>query len=159
MFRRSCLFCSRCRFSARRPPRGATPKLIFLSRPTKLFSPATKSAFVSRSSGVNALEFRVYKVNDPAVFFERLADPHSFGKFTPKENVVAPTPLERFHDWKHGIWTSIRNFFREQFSQESREKIREAQERKSNPHPAANGAGRRPQNLPRRSFRAGPVAQ
>ena len=122
------------------PTAGRHAEAYFSLSTNETFLPGDKVSIRLSSSGVNALEFRVYKVNDPTVFFERLADPHSFGKFTPKENVVAPTPLERFHNWKHGIWIAIRNFFREQFSQQSREKIRKAQERKSNPQPAASGA-------------------
>ena len=114
------------------------PKPISLST-NETFLPGDKVSVRLSSSGVNALEFRVYKVNDPAVFFERLADPHSFGQSALKEHIARPTPLERFHDWKHSVWISIRNFFREQFSDESREKIRESRERKANPESCAKG--------------------
>ena len=126
------------------PTAGRRSEAYFSLSTTETFLPGDKVSIRLSSSGVSALEFRVYKVNDPAAFFERLGDAHNFGHMTPKENVAAPTPLERFHDWKHHIWVSIRNFFREQFSSDSREKIREAQERKANPDGAAGGvkAGR-----------------
>ncbi len=123
------------------PTAGRRSEAYFSLSTNETFLPGDKVSVRLSSSGVNALEFRVYKVNDPAVFFERLADPHNFGTSTPKEHVEAATPIERFHDWKHKIWTSIRNFFREQFSDESREKIREAQERKANPQSAGGKPG------------------
>ena len=115
------------------PTAGRRSEAYFSLSTTETFLPGDKVSIRLSSSGVSALEFRVYKVNDPAAFFERLGDAHNFGHMTPKENVAAPTPLERFHDWKHHIWVSIRNFFREQFSSDSREQIREAEERKANP--------------------------
>ena len=121
------------------PTAGRRSEAYFSLSTTDTFLPGDKVSIRLSSSGVNALEFRVYKVNDPAAFFERLGDAHNVGHATPKENVAAPTPLERFHDWKHHIWVSIRNFLREQFSGESREKIREAQERKANPDAAKGG--------------------
>jgi alpha-2-macroglobulin len=121
------------------PTAGRRSEAYFSLSTTDTFLPSDKVSIRLSSSGVNALEFRVYKVKDPAAFFERLGDAHNFGRITPKENVVAPTPIERFHDWKHRIWVSIRNFFREQFSGESREKIREAQKRKANPDNANGG--------------------
>src|SRR5579864_2941635 len=52
--------------------------------------------------------------------------------------IEEPTWIERFHDWKHGIWLEIRDFFRGQFSRNSRAQIRESagQARKSNVSPA-----------------------
>src|SRR5271155_3584248 len=121
------------------PTAGRRSEAYFSLSTTDTFLPGDKVSIRLSSSGVNALEFRVYKVNDPAAFFERLGDAHNFGHLTPKENITAPTPIERFHDWKHHIWVSIRNFFREQFSGDSREKIREAQGRNANPDTAGGG--------------------
>ncbi|MGB9336612.1 MAG: hypothetical protein WCB14_16510, partial [Candidatus Acidiferrales bacterium] len=126
------------------PTAGRRSEAYFSLSTNETFLPGDKVSVRLSSSGVNALEFRVYKVNDPAAFFERLADPHNFNTITPKEHVEVATPIERFHDWKHRIWTGIRNFFREQFSDESREKIREAQERKANPESAGGKPGSKP---------------
>src|SRR5437588_3287499 len=76
---------------------------------------------------VEALGLRLYHVNDPVLYIEKLCDIHGFGQRSPKEQIETPTLLERFHDWKHHMWTSIRNFFRGQFSAHSRSEIREAQ--------------------------------
>jgi uncharacterized protein YfaS (alpha-2-macroglobulin family) len=65
---------------------------------------------------VDALEFRVYRINDPIQFFQQLEDPHQFGGSAPR----APherTWLERIHGWKHGLRTSIRRSLRAQFTE------------------------------------------
>ncbi len=76
---------------------------------------------------MEALEFRVYKVKDPIAFFERLDSPHGFGHTSMREQIETPTLIERFHDWKYGLWVGIRDFFRMQFSARSRAGIRESQ--------------------------------
>ena len=104
----------------------------------RTFLPGQKATIHLYTRDVQALEFRLYHVNDPMLFFEKLGDVHGFGHTTPKEQIEEPTALERFHDWKHGVWTRIRNFFRGQFSSRSRAEIREAagQARKSSVTPA-----------------------
>ncbi len=93
----------------------------------RTFLPKEKITVHLYTRDVEALEFRLYHVNDPVVFFEKLGDVHGFGQRSPKEQIETPTLLERFHDWKHRMWTNIRNFFRGQFSAHSRSEIREAQ--------------------------------
>jgi len=91
----------------------------------KTFLPGEKINLHLYANGVDALEFRVYKVNNPVRFFEKLDNVHNFGHFVQKEQVETRTLLERFHDWKRELWSGIRNFFRHQYSSEVREKIRE----------------------------------
>jgi uncharacterized protein YfaS (alpha-2-macroglobulin family) len=109
-------------------PAGGQSSLAYFSISTnKTFLPGEKIGIRVYSSDVASLEFRVYKVNDPMAFLERLDDPHQFGHISPTEEVETPTLLERFHDWKHSVWVDIRNFFRRQFSSKSRAEIREKQ--------------------------------
>ena len=91
----------------------------------KTFLPGEKINLHLYANGVDALEFRVYKVNNAVRFFEKLDNVHNFGHFVQKEQVETRTLLERFHDWKRELWSGIRNFFRRQYSSEVREKIRE----------------------------------
>ncbi len=93
----------------------------------RTYLPGEKAKIRVYANGVNALEFRVYRVNDPAAFFEKLDDIHSFGHVAPHEQVEEKTWIERFHDWKASLWYRVRNFFRSQYSAQSRAKIREAQ--------------------------------
>ena len=68
---------------------------------------------------VNYLDFRVYRVRDVTRFFQNLKDPHQFG--APAHTVPTElTPLEKFHRWKNARRSRIRDFFRGQFSHETR---------------------------------------
>lgn len=104
----------------------------------RTFVPGQKATIHLYTRDVNALEFRLYRVNDPMVFFEKLGDVHGFGRTSPKEQIEEPTLIERYHDWKKDLWRDIRDFFRGQFSSPSRAQIRESagQARKSNVSPA-----------------------
>jgi hypothetical protein len=108
------------------PAGGQRPGAYFSLSTSKTYLPGEKIGIRVFSNNVEALEFRVYKVKDPVAFFERLQSPHGFGHVTPKEVVETESFLERFHDWKNGIWIGIRDFFRMQFSTRSRAGIREA---------------------------------
>ncbi len=95
----------------------------------RTFGPGEKPTIHLYSQNVDELEFRVYRVDDPAKFLSGLKDLHSFGEesWGPKEQVDERTWLEKFHDWKHHIWFLIRQFFRNQFSMKSRDSLREKQ--------------------------------
>lgn len=76
---------------------------------------------------VDALEFRIYRVNDPVKFMTNLRDMHSFGSeegLLPPEQIDERTWIEKFHDWKADLWEQIRQFFRHQFSHRARTQIR-----------------------------------
>lgn len=65
---------------------------------------------------VAALEFRVYRIDDPVQFFQQLESAHEFGG-----RAVRPprqrTLLERIHAWKRGLRTGIRRGLRNQFTE------------------------------------------
>jgi alpha-2-macroglobulin len=116
----------------------AMPAAMYSARPVtfnlstaKTFALGEKPTIHLYSQNVDELEFRVYRVDDPAKFLSGLTDLHSFGEedWGPKERVDERTWLEKFHDWKHHIWFVIRQFFRAQFSMKSRDSLREKQAR------------------------------
>jgi hypothetical protein len=89
----------------------------------RTFSPDEKPTIHLYAHDVDELEFRVYRVDNPEKFLTDLPDLHSFGNANPggpKEQIDERTWLEKFHDWKHHLWFLIRQFFRGQFSMESR---------------------------------------
>jgi uncharacterized protein YfaS (alpha-2-macroglobulin family) len=93
----------------------------------KTFSPSDQIKIHLYSHNVDALEFRVYRVSDPVRFIENLRELHSFGSeppFGPAQRIDERTWLERFHDWKAAVWSSIREFFRMQFSSAARSALR-----------------------------------
>jgi uncharacterized protein YfaS (alpha-2-macroglobulin family) len=93
----------------------------------RTYLPGEKAKIRVYANGVNALEFRLYRVNDAPAFFEKLDDVHSLGHTGPKEQVEEKTWIEHFHDWKASQWYRVREYFRSQYSARSRAKIREAQ--------------------------------
>ncbi len=107
------------------PAGGQRSGVFFSLSANKTFLPGEKVSIRLDGNGVDTLEFRVYKVNDPVQFFEKLEDPHSFGHVSPKEQIEAPTWVERYHDWKRGLWIEVRDFFRYQYSGRVRARIRE----------------------------------
>lgn len=75
--------------------------------------------------GVNSLDFRVYRVNDPAKFFGQLSDPHQMGK--DEEELIAtttltrrPSVLERLRSVKRWAYSGIRDYFRDQLNHDTR---------------------------------------
>ncbi|MGC2300478.1 MAG: alpha-2-macroglobulin family protein, partial [Acidobacteriaceae bacterium] len=111
-------------------PARATRAVSFNVSTNRTFSPDEKPTIHLYARDVDELEFRVYRVNDPEKFLTNIPDLHSFGNTYPngpKEQIDERTWLERFHDWKHHIWFLIRQFFRRQFSTESRDYFRAKQ--------------------------------
>jgi uncharacterized protein YfaS (alpha-2-macroglobulin family) len=90
----------------------------------RTYLPGEKITVAVYSHNVGALQFRVYRVNDPIKFFSQLQEMHSFGGQALRMPKQAHTWLERFHAWKHRLWTWVRDFIRAQFSPDSRHKIR-----------------------------------
>jgi uncharacterized protein YfaS (alpha-2-macroglobulin family) len=97
---------------------------------SKTFAPGEQPRIHLYTHNVDALEFRVYRVNDPVKFMENLRELHSFGpeaSLLDKEQIDERTWLEKFHDWKANLWERIRDFFRHQFSHAARTSLREHQ--------------------------------
>jgi hypothetical protein len=82
---------------------GAANAAPYFSLSTdKTFAPHEKVTIHMYTRDVHALEFRMYRVNDPVLFFEKLRDIHGFGagRYEEKEQIDQKTWIERFHDWK-----------------------------------------------------------
>jgi uncharacterized protein YfaS (alpha-2-macroglobulin family) len=86
-----------------------------------------------QASGVQTLQFRLYRVNDTVAFFQKLENPHNFGGNPNRRAPVVRTPLEKFRAWKHRLRSGIRDMFRAQFSEENRAAIRARMEGRSTP--------------------------
>lgn len=90
----------------------------------RTYAPGEKPTVSLWASNVDSLEFRVYQVNDPVLFFQKLEDIHRFGDRGPSLPREL-TLIERFHQFKRRLRFWIRDFFRAQFSPDSRSRIRE----------------------------------
>jgi uncharacterized protein YfaS (alpha-2-macroglobulin family) len=74
---------------------------------------------------IDAIDFRVYRVNDPAKFFRQLDNPHQFGEdeegeFESFYRKRKPTFLERVRAFKMGFYNVFRDYFRAQLRHDSR---------------------------------------
>jgi len=97
--------------------------VYFSLNSSRTYAPGEKPTVQLWASGVESLEFRVYRVKDPLAFFEKLEDVHRFGgqaPALPRERTL----LERFHWLKRRWQVRVRNLFRAQFSAENRTLIR-----------------------------------
>jgi hypothetical protein len=89
----------------------------------RTYAPGERAKIDVWGHGVSALEFRLYRINDPIQFLRKLPDKHHFGgEARPLEREASW--LEEFHEWKRLLRAEIRDFFRLQFSAESRMRIR-----------------------------------
>jgi len=74
--------------------------------------------------GIESLDFRVYRVNDPQKFFSQLNNPHQMGEDEQEEVVPnvsrKPSVLERVRAVKVWAYSGIRNYFRGQLKQDTR---------------------------------------
>ena len=74
--------------------------------------------------GVSSLDFRVYRVNDPARFFAQLNDPHQMGEDEQEQLASTlthkPSLLERIRSVKSWAYSGIRNYFRNQLQHKTR---------------------------------------
>lgn len=90
------------------------PAPYFSLNSDRTYAPGEKPRITFSSSNIDALEFRVYRVNDPVEFFRKLPDTHGFGGQAPP-TPPARTLLERIHRWKERTRYSMRHYVRQQF--------------------------------------------
>jgi len=89
---------------------------------SRTFASKGKPSVSLSAWNVDALEFRVYRIQDPVTFFQQLDDPRRFGGRAP-----APprerTALERLRAWKRGLRANIRRSLRAQFTSSPSERL------------------------------------
>ncbi|HET8782798.1 MAG TPA: hypothetical protein VFM63_10300, partial [Pyrinomonadaceae bacterium] len=74
--------------------------------------------------GIDKLDFRVYRVNDPQRFFSQLSNPHQMGEYEQEEEVTKlqrkPSLLERLRAIKSWAYSGFRNYLRAQLNSQTR---------------------------------------
>lgn len=92
----------------------------------RTFGPGEAASIQIWGSGFDALGFRMYRVNDPVKFFERLEHHHRCGESegSPRAG-QAKTALERMRSWKQRWRSRLQNTARAQFTSDSRHSLRE----------------------------------
>ncbi|HEU4767265.1 MAG TPA: MG2 domain-containing protein, partial [Pyrinomonadaceae bacterium] len=74
--------------------------------------------------GIEKLDFRVYRVNDPERFFTQLTNPHQMGEYEQDEITTnldrKPSFLERLRSIKTWAYSGLRDYFRSQIKSDTR---------------------------------------
>lgn len=99
-------------------------KPFFSLSTNRTYAPSENARLWLDHRGVESLDFRVYRVNDPQKFFSQLSNPHQMGEDEQEEvapNVTRkPSLLERVRAIKVWTYSGIRNYFRDQLRQNTR---------------------------------------
>ncbi len=111
---------------AQEEPASLEPSFTVSSRQT--YAPSQEPKVWISFRQIDHLDFRIYRVKDPILFFSKLKDAHSFG--SEKAGLAREKSwLELFHEWKRDLRGSIRQFFRAQVSFETRRRYHAARVR------------------------------
>ena len=108
----------------------ATPKPVkpnFSLSTNRAYGTGEKTRIYVNYQGIDALDFRVYKVKDPFKFFKQLANPHQMGsddrefvsEVTETQN-RKPSFLEKLREFKSDVSSAFKNYFRSQLRRDSR---------------------------------------
>ena len=99
-------------------------KPYFSLSTNRTFGPSENARLWLDYRGINNLDFRVYRVNDPAKFFSQLSNPHQMGEEEEEEITTTlqrkPSFLERVRAIKTWAYSGIRDYFRTQLKQDTR---------------------------------------
>ncbi|HUK88917.1 MAG TPA: MG2 domain-containing protein, partial [Blastocatellia bacterium] len=107
--------------------KAVAPKAYFQLSTNHTYGTTDRARVWINYQGIDHLDFRVYRVNDPVKFFAGLNNPHQVGER--EKTVVAgafqekPSTLEKVRSFKVSIFKSIKNYFREQLHPESRDTL------------------------------------
>jgi uncharacterized protein YfaS (alpha-2-macroglobulin family) len=99
-------------------------KPFFALSTNRTFSTSENPRLWLDHRGLSSLDFRVYRVNDPARFFARLSNPHQVGQDGQEQIAsklsIRPSLLERIRGVRVWAYSGIRNYFRAQLRQDTR---------------------------------------
>ena len=105
------------------PPENARPFFSLITNRT--YGTGDRARVWVNYRGVESLDFRVYKVKDPAKFFRQLANPHQVGEdeeASVGESVKRkPTFLEKLRAFKNEIYGAVKRYVRSQLQKQARQ--------------------------------------
>ncbi len=107
--------------------RNANAKPFFSLTTNQSFATGERARLSASYQGVSYLDFRVYKVSDPAKFFQQLPNPHQVGE-DEKEELAEDygqkfSVLESAHSLKNWIYSAIKDYVRDQLKREHRQTL------------------------------------
>ena len=108
-----------------RNPAAGPPKPFYSLLTNRSYGSNERARVWLNYRDVDSMDFRVYRVNDPAKFFKQLDNPHQLGEdeeneFTSLYRKRKPTFLEKVRRFKEGFYLRLRDYFRSQLKNSSR---------------------------------------
>jgi len=106
---------------------AAGQKVRFSLATTRTYGPKEPPRVYISYQGVETLDFRVYRIRDPFLFFRQLEDPHQMGRedyggvseVTDRVN-RQPSALEVVRGFKRGLYYRIKSYIRGQLARRTR---------------------------------------
>jgi uncharacterized protein YfaS (alpha-2-macroglobulin family) len=111
------------------PGREVTPpdehaKPFFSLRTVRTWATTDRARLSVNYRGLDSLDFRVYRVQDPVAFFRKLDNPHQVGEDEEAEVGEQikrkPTFLEKLRQFKSAVYGAIKRYVRVQLANQSR---------------------------------------
>src|SRR6185295_17998911 len=113
--------------TASEPASTATYKPYFALSTNRTYGTADRARVWINYVGIDHMDFRVYRVDDPVKFFKQLDDPHQMGEGEKYQLIATlkkePSTLERVREFKVAVFKSIKDYFRNQLRRLTRESL------------------------------------
>ena len=110
--------------AAEQLPASSQTKPFFSLSTNRTFTPRDHARVWAGYQGVDYLDFRVYRLNDPAKFFKQLDDPHQIGEGEKVEvagsHTNRPSVLEHTRSVKKYFYSALQTFVRNNIKREHR---------------------------------------
>lgn len=117
----------------------ATYKPYFSLSTNRTYGTADRGRVWINYAGIDQMDFRVYRVDDPVGFFKKLENPHQMGEGE-KTQIIStlkqePSALEKVRSFKVSIFKSIKDYFRNQLRRGTRESLNQKLNREGDRQP------------------------
>ncbi len=117
----------------------ATYKPYFALSTNRTYGTADRARVWINYVGIDQMDFRVYRVDDPVKFFTNLVNPHQMGEGE-KTQIISglkkePSALENVRSFKVSIFKTIRDYFRNQLRRGTRESLNQKLNREGDRQP------------------------
>ena len=98
------------------PPAEAGEPPVFSLSSSRTYASTDKARVWLNYRGMDQIDFRVYRINDPVKFFKQLDNPHEMGDREKAEASLyrKPTALETLREIKNHLYDSLRDYVRAQ---------------------------------------------
>jgi uncharacterized protein YfaS (alpha-2-macroglobulin family) len=116
-----------------------TTKPYFSLSTNRTYGTADRARVWINYSGIDQMDFRVYRVADPIKFFNNLENPHQMGEGEKTQIIQGlkkeSSAIEKVHSFKVSVFKSITDYFRNQLRRGTRESLNQKFNREGDRQP------------------------